>query len=696
MALSAYKDSQRIEAALSGVVAEPLAQDIPPAARTADRDAIEQATRVNDNYARGMSYRAPWIDDRSTAYDYKEHRQWPTTGIRSKKKVQITVNKIMPAINRIMAFISKTKMTVAIEGVGPEDSIKGKIFNLIFERSVRDDQTEFKFHECLKDSRISGLGVGKEIWNWERNFPFGQPELQFLKSDEIIIEPGAMGMQFEDADWIIHHQRVTVEKLKALYPEYDDQIKPDTDWLREAERPHWFSAYPAYDRQGINSAGGSILSDISRQPEMTTIKEMWYKDFQRVTKRFALRQINALMPPQTLTIKAGEEIPDNVVQGLELQAEQDFVEIPFVITKIRVSTVINNILVHDRPSPYAHDRYPFVFFKANPLDKFTYPAGDVIFGVELQDVINKLHSINVDQMVRSNWSPLTTERGALDPKTVETLAKYGMSNSQFLELRRGAKLQRTPPPVGIQDGFLLLLRELSSSFDELMGYHDIDRADAPAGTSGKGMEQLQLSSDVFHSPKNNPIQQALLWWAKELRMPNVQTLMKQQEMIRVDDRLAKQIGATPHAAFLASSPQSSGGHYTINQPGLSEPGPDGQMQPITLNALDVGRYDLKVNLAADYAETRRSQTEAAIGLKRIDVYDAKAVLEAIDDPHAEEIMARVDEKNSLLQIGKQVAENPVLMAVLKDPNIQQAVEAMLKAAPQGAAQPPAPAQGVPQ
>ena len=689
--LSAYPDNRRIEAALEQPVVDLLPEDMNDEERNLQADAVEKAIRVNDNYTRGMSYRAPWIDDRTMAYNYKEHRQWPLGEVRGKKKVQITVNKIFPAINRIMSFISKTKLMVAIDGVGPEDLIKGKIVNLLFQNALRRDQTEYKFHECLKDSRIAGLGVGKEIWNWEKDFPFGIPELEVLRSDEIIVEPGAMGMQYEDADWIIHHQRVTIQKLKALYPEYKNQIKPDTEWLEEAERPHWFSAYPAHDMADVHRGGGASLSDISRHPEMATIKEMWYKEYHREIKRFALRQINAILPPNATTIDPGQEIPEGMAEALRLQPEQDFVEIAIVITKIRVSTVINNTLISDRPSPYAHSCYPFVFFKANTLDKYSYPAGDVIFGVEIQDVINKLHSINVDQMVRSNYSPLVTERGALDQKTEEILAKYGMSNSQLLALKRGAKLTRMPPPQGVQEGFLLLLRELSNSFDELMGYHDIDRSEVNRGMSGKGMEQLQLSSDIFHAPKNNPIQQALLWHTK-LRLSNMQYLMKNEKAVRIDERLGKQIEGTSHKAFMGGG-QPEGGTYTVNKMGLDE-----QMQPIILNDLSVGEYDLRVSLVSDYAETQRGKAEAALGLKRMDVYDDKAVLDALDDPRTDEILRRKDERNELLQMGQKVAEDPVLMAMMQDPAVRAEVEAYLKAKIEGGGGPaaPIPGQGVSQ
>jgi len=222
-----------------------------------------------------------------------------------------------------------------------------------------------------------------------------------------------------------------------------------------------------------------------------------------------------------------------------------------------------------------------------------------------------------------------------------------------------------------------------------MGYHDIDRSEVNRGMSGKGMEQLQLSSDIFHAPKNNPIQQALLWQTK-LRLSNMQYLMKNEKAVRIDERLGKQIEGTSHKAFMGGG-QPEGGTYTVNKMGLDE-----QMQPIILNDLSVGEYDLKVSLVSDYAETQRGKAEAALGLKRMDVYDDKAVLDALDDPRTDEILRRKDERNELLQMGQKVAEDPVLMAMMQDPAVRAEVEAYLKAKIEGGGGPaaPIPGQGV--
>ena len=691
----ATRDTNLFDGPLSQVLVpdfQPQVEQPDDMQQRADRamKAARIADRVNQNYVRGVEYRQDWINDRTMSYDYKENRQWPmTTTGRGKKKVLVTVNRIFPALNRIMGFISKTKMSVSIEGVGPEDAILGKIFNRLFEEYGRKDRTEFKFYEAIKDSRTCGLGVAKEVWNRTLDRPYGRPELVRVRSDEIIVEPGAMDLQYEDSDWIIHEVRLTLEKARAKYPNYADIIVPDADWLRDTGKPQWFSTYTEHMVE--NRRGGiAPSSDLAR--DTVVLKEMWYRDYQRIVTNLALRNIDAILPgapqpfdaalrqssgqaqgsPEILSVKEGAEIPEGAVEALGLQEDLDFVAIPDVIGKVRVATVLNGTLIHDRPSPFAHEKFPFVFFKAIPLDKYSYPAGDVIFAVELQDIINKLYSIDVDQMVRSNYSPIVGEKGTLDPKMEEVLMKYGMSSSQLLMLKRGAKLDRLPPPHGIQEGFLLLLRTLSNSFDELMGFFAIDRADTDYPTSGKGMEELRLSSDVFHQPKSNPILHSLLWWA-DMRVSNMVHLMKQEVAVRVDDRLRKQIEQTGHRAFLRAD-QTGNASYALNKAGRDE-----NMRPIILNDNESGKYDLKATISADFAATKRSEAEMAMGLKRMDIYDDQAVLDKLDDPNTEEILKRKDEKNSLLQLGQKVAENPVAMAVLQDPNLQAEIEAMLKA-----------------
>ncbi|HLA39179.1 MAG TPA: hypothetical protein VJ417_04240, partial [Candidatus Glassbacteria bacterium] len=100
---------------------------------------------------------------------------------------------------------------------------------------------------------------------------------------------------------------------------------------------------------------------------------------------------------------------------------------------------------------------------------------------------------------------------------------------------------------------------------------------------------------------------------------------------------------------------------------------------------------LKVMLAADYAETRRSRAEVALGLRKGGDMTRKRMLEDLGYEDAEAIDAELNEQNSLLQMGKQVAEDPVLMAAVQNPQILQQlkmlVESQAGAAPAG---PPAP------
>ena len=372
--------------------------------------------------------------------------------------------------------------------------------------------------------------------------------------------------------------------------------------------------------------------------------------------------------PSVARIEAGALITDEEIQqsGLDLQAGVDFEEYPVVMHKMWVAEVINDHLVSNRPTPFGHNHYPFVFFKGIPLDKFTYPASDIIFLVELQDVINKFQSIAGDHAIRSNNAPIVSDR-ALPAKALEKLTKYGAHQGMVIELARGAKLERLAP-APLSDVFLSILREIDMAFDELAGTQPIN----PAPRSGEHVEQLRISGEIFHQPKASPIQQALLWHAR-LRVANIQKLRKQKEMVRIDDRLRKLLENTSHKPFLGQD-QLGQPYYTVNQRGLA---PSGEI--VNLNDLGVGTYDIKATLSADFQETKRSRAEVSLALAKMDKLTDRRLLEDLDYPDAEALADELEQRNSLLQLGKKVAEDPALMAAVQDPAVLQQFAQYLKA-----------------
>lgn len=655
---------------------------------------IKRAHQVNQDFIRFLSYRNDWLDDRQTAIDFYESRQWPNP---STKKIQVTENRIMPAINHVMSIVSRAKFTVVIEGVGPEDAVKGKIMNRIFEDADRQDSTEFKVFECIRESRKVGLGVGKEVWDYSKNFPFGEPRFEVVPSDEIFIQPGARGMQYEDADRIIHAVRYTVEKLRAKYPDFKDEIQSDAQWISEGAGSRTYVSTATTDKTyRLTHLGGSPFSPEGEE-DVAYLKEEWYKKYERELKYVALRDIRMVSipifeddqtgetgldgQPRVVRFRPGDVLDEKDVfeSGLNLVPGTDYEEIPIVVAKMWVARVINDVTVEDHPSPFGHQEFPFIFFKAITLDKYTYPAGDIIFLVDLQVIRNKIRSVGMDNMIRNNNAPLWSD-GPVSKPTKDMYKKYGAYAGMILETRRGGKLTRLPPGEINPEVYISMLRGIDAAFDELAGV----TFQAPQTRSGEQERENRLTNEMFHQPKNSPIQMALLWLGR-MRMANVQKFMKGERMVRIDERLYKALEGTPQKAFLGRDSMDQP-FYTVNKQGET---PDGQT--INLNDPAVGRFDLKVMLAADYAETRRSRAEVALGLRKGGDMTRKRMLEDLGYEDAEAIDAELNEQNSLLQMGKQVAEDPVLMAAVQNPQILQQlkmlVESQAGAAPAG---PPAP------
>ena len=671
--------------ALKGIAiaesSQPIVQEVEEAARRAKLSGL-----VNDRHAEGVAYRAEFMKDREQSIDYFEHHQWPDSplGTTSASKIEITINRVKPTIETIMGVISRTKMMVAIEGVGPEDAIKGAIFNSQFEMTVRKDGAEFIMHESLKESRKTGLGICKETWDWRMNFPFGLPRLELLRSSEVIIQPGAMGLQYEDANWIIHEKIYDTDELRAMYPEMENEIRPDDEWLGALRdsHPHYITAHTRKDILRLRTSGAvgpSMPANGAMGRNTTTMKEMWYKHYTRQTKHFALRDF-----PE-LDLKAGRELPEENVALYGLKNGEDFAEIPFATHQMRVAKVINDKLVSDTPTPYGHDRFPFLYFKANPLDAYTYPASDIIYLVQLQDMLNKIYSLVSDHAIRVHNSPIFIDDNFTTPDLMEKIKKFWSWPGIVIPRRRGAKaeqLQQTP----IAEGLLLIARQLSTSLDELAGVHGDRVTQEYGGESGRALEERRMSADIFHQPKSNPIQHGLLHWA-EMRVKNIQHLMRQETMVKIDDRLAKILEGSPHKAFMQTDPMG-GAYYKANQPGMNE---DGQV--VNLNDLRNSEFDIKATLVADYAQSKRSKAELALGLGKSQFIQGIDVLRGVDWPDPEGVTKRIDERNELLQMGQKVAEDPVIMALMQDQGVRAEVEAYLKAKIEGG-QPP-PAQGVP-
>jgi len=318
-----------------------------------------------------------------------------------------------------LSLLTDTPSKLAVQGYSPDDYEPDKTGMSRVERVYKlvrwkwdDLRMDNRMMNLLSRALIFGHAFLKPYINpfktWEAPVMtpngkqytrmYGDLDVAVLGPDEVLIDPNATWTAdpievMETAEYVIHRHMVSVRRLKRWYPHLRDRIDALPTVKKEDIAPWRYRT--------VDTATGTThdewLPQANAAGSSANTSGSWIKVPEAPDRFYDTRRVMV-----SEIYMRDSSAPSGMV----------------CVTKVdeHLLEVRGSGLADDKPYPFAHNKFPFIFFVVNAIPGRAQGFGifDIIIPVQL--AFNKAHAQIFDYMNLFKGPPLIFEEGSIDVK----------------------------------------------------------------------------------------------------------------------------------------------------------------------------------------------------------------------------------------------------------------------------------------
>ena len=356
---------------------------------------------------------APWRSNADHEADYADGNQLSSDLLRKMKERGIPPAKeniIGPAIRAVCGYEAKTRTDWRVTPDGdPDGQDVADALNFRLNQAERHSNADRAMSKAFQQAITSGIGW-VEVSRAANSLVYPY-KCRPVHRNEIWWDMSATEPDLSDARWLYRRRWVERSRAALLFPD-------NAFWLKDygGSMNDWIGSHAGAMLEGGTSTGLKAAADAERA--WTSVEDRWYNDDNRsvcITEVWYRRWVPVLM----LRMNDGRAVQYDEANelhqaALSLKRGRLFEELH---PKMRHGYWIGPHCLHDAPTPYPHDDFPYVPFWAYQEDMTRIPYGMVRDMLFPQDNINSTTA-------KLRWN-LASRR------TVRTKDAVAMSNDQF-------------------------------------------------------------------------------------------------------------------------------------------------------------------------------------------------------------------------------------------------------------------------
>lgn len=409
--------------------------------------------------------------------------QWTASEIQKAKAKRIkplTINRTFPVLNYLHGYFLNNKVDITAKGRTKSDTDLGLVVSEGIKFVLDQNKGQHLFSRAFKQQIVSGFGclsVGFNSDPREEHIAIRHHNWYSIWWDQY----ATPWMDKSECRFVYTQDWTDLEDVIALFPEKKKELEEIYSSLASNMSINDFSIY----------SNNLIIDDIEDykrgtsnwvDPNRTRVNpvEMWYPILVDV--------LYAIMPSGYAV-----ELPEDMdpEDQLRIITQADKV-VQSVVKKMRVTTFLDQLILQDTMSPYAHDQYPFVPF-ISYLDRYDFPFGVPRQIKEQDKEVNSRRSMGLALM---NGRRVTMEKGAVeDPERT-----YHEANRfDGMIITKNDKIDRVKVDelTALAPGQMSLLEQSEKEIQEISGtIGDTLRAQAPT-RSGRAFDSQKETTAVM-------------------------------------------------------------------------------------------------------------------------------------------------------------------------------------------------------
>jgi len=407
--------------------------------------------KIKDWHKEATSKWSKWKVQSEEDFAFAQGEQWKVetkAQVESEGRPAYTFNEIRGVIKLIVGYQRQNRQDIKIVGVEGGDDLTAEIMTLLIKNIVSKQNAEYKFSDCFSDGVKCSRGFLEIEIDYEEDILNGIITFHHRSPFEIKVDPYSVEYDLSDAEYVIREiSNLTKDSLLSRFPDQEDKIneatgKPDPD----SDKNRW------------------------------TLVECWYKKYTKV---------KFLVDTQSGDIEelSGKESKAEIKQMLKITPNLKLHERR--IPKIKIASVVNEVLLQDDDSPYyPHLKtFPFIPYIADwspSATKHEQRCQGVTTALkDPQKFINKQISMGLHIVNTSANAPWVGDEDALDEDGEAHLKQFGSRPGVYIKKKHGTELRRETPVPGTLSTFILsdkgsdMIKRISGANADLLGQQDV-------------------------------------------------------------------------------------------------------------------------------------------------------------------------------------------------------------------------------
>lgn len=341
-------------------------------------------------------------------HDYYDGLQWSDEDrlvLQQRGQAALVFNKIMPTINWVCGTEKKTRIDYRVVPRGPEDAKPAEAKTKLLKYLSDVNRTGFHRSKAFQDAAIAGVG-------WLEHCVVADPDDEPLRVRyedwrNVWYDHLAVEQDLSDARYLFRARWVDEDLGCAMFPDRADKVREaatylaNNAWSDDDEFYYQQTNAVLQDGRLASSHMSSVgeYANVNNRRTRVKLVECWYREPAqcRCIKGKGIGPENGAMfdesdPLHQFYIQNGQA---TVVDALKLQ--------------VRCAIFVGNSLLWEGPSPYRHNRFPFVPIWCYRRKRDNAPYGIVRGLRDVQDDLNKRRSkalwlLSTNQMVYEQGS----------------------------------------------------------------------------------------------------------------------------------------------------------------------------------------------------------------------------------------------------------------------------------------------------
>lgn len=410
--------------------------------------------------------------------EYFAGKQWDpqvAAMLKEQRRPALTINKILGTLSNILGEQIDLRTEIAYKSTMGANSSNADILTKVFKHISSKNQLDWVRSELFADGAITSRGFIDIRMNFDKSIT-GDVVIENRNPRNVIPDPDAA--EYDPDKWndVICTHWLNSDQIEMYYN------KKDAELLRDRSSNAWAYDFDSLDWVRDRFGGGMMQTTVpptEGEDNTTRMIRIIERQYRRLTKAKFF-----------INLKNGDkkEIPDTwdreKIAAYLAQQKGGLAVDERVHTKIRWTVTADDIVLHDKWSPYKH----FTIVPYFPYFRYGTTIGLVENLIDVQELLNKttsqeLHVVNT--MANSGWK---VKKGSLKNMTMDELETMGAKTGVVLELDDVADAEKIQPnqiPQGLD--------RLSAKAENYI------KAVSMRGDAQMGMTRADVSADQIEA-----------------------------------------------------------------------------------------------------------------------------------------------------------------------------------------------------